>query len=80
MEWKFQIPAFAEAASRRQAKFQNPNKLQYPIPKLMKKLSHDLILCHLVIGQLNIIWLLPAPYRSGTGVLACLPVGREFDY
>jgi hypothetical protein len=37
-------------------KFQNPNKLQYPIPKLMKKLSHDLILCHLVIGQLNIIW------------------------
>jgi len=37
----------------------------------MKKLSHDLILCHLVIGELNIIWGL---------VLACLPVGREFDY
>ncbi len=36
-------------------KFQNPNKLLHPIPKLMKKFSHNLISCHLVIGQLNII-------------------------
>jgi hypothetical protein len=37
-------------------KFKNPNKLQLPIPKLIRKLSYGLILYHLVIGQLNIIW------------------------
>jgi len=31
-------------------KFQDPNKLQLPIPKLTKRLSRDLILCRLVIG------------------------------
>jgi hypothetical protein len=52
-------------------KFQNPNKPQLPVAKLIKRLSHDLILCHVVIGLLDIIWLL---------VLTCLPVGREFGY
>jgi hypothetical protein len=49
-------------------KFQNPNKLQRPIPKLIRKLSYDLILYHLVIGQLNIICCLPAG-RQGIWLL-----------
>jgi hypothetical protein len=55
-------------------KFQNPNKLQLPIPKLMRRLFHDLILRHLAIGLLDIIG-----YYLSIG--ACLPaVGREFGY
>jgi hypothetical protein len=38
-------------------KFQNPNKLQLPINKLMKRVFYELILCQLVIGLLDIIWL-----------------------
>jgi hypothetical protein len=51
-------------------KFKNPNKLQLPISKLIRKPSYGLILYHLVIGQLNII---------GGWVLACLrlPAGRQ---
>jgi hypothetical protein len=30
-------------------KLQNPNKLQYPIPKFMKRLFHGLILCHVAV-------------------------------
>jgi hypothetical protein len=37
-------------------KCQNPNKLQYPIPKLMETPFRGIILLHLVIGKLDIIW------------------------
>jgi hypothetical protein len=51
-------------------KFKNPNKLQLPIPKLIRKLSYGLILYHLVIGQLNIIWGWVLAYLR-------LPAGRQ---
>jgi hypothetical protein len=52
------------------SKFQNPNKLQLPTPKLKKRVFYDLILSHWVIDLLDMIWLLvPACSRQGIWLL-----------